>query len=93
MKGMKFSIILFVLFISCKSSFFAFDRPIPDYPDPMQQIVILKLSKQTPEYLIYKAIAIEERIPFFFKTNLHLTVGETVPFAQIVRRDSKYRYF
>lgn len=90
---MKFSIILFVLFISCKSSFFAFDRPIPDYPDPMQQIVILKLSKQTPEYSIYKARPVEEKIPFYFKTNLHLTVGSEVSYAQIVRGDSKYRYF
>jgi hypothetical protein len=90
---MKFSIILFVLFISCKSSFFAFERPLPFYGDPSQQILILKLSKQTPEYSIYKASAIEEKMPFFFKTNLQFTVGETVSYAQIVRRDSKYRYF
>jgi hypothetical protein len=90
---MKFSIILFVLFISCKSSFFAFDRPLPDYPDPMQQIVILKISKRTPEYSIYKASAIKEKIPFFFKTNLQLTVGEIVSYAYVVRGDSKYRYF
>lgn len=90
---MKFSVILFVLFISCKSSFFAFERPLPNYPDPRQKIKILKLSKQTPEYSIYKACAVEERIPFFFKTHLHLKVGETVSYAQVVKRDSNLRYF
>jgi hypothetical protein len=90
---MKFSIILFVFFVSCKSSFFAFERPLPNYSDPWQLIKILKLSKQTPDYLIYKACAVEEKIPFFFKTNQQLTVGTTVSYAQVVRGESTYRFF
>lgn len=81
-----------LLLIGCKSTFFALDHPLPDY-DANQKIIILKLSKQAPEYFIFKARAEDYRIPFYLKTAYKFTVGETVFYAQIAREQYKIKYF
>ena len=85
-------IILFVFLSSCKSSFFAYERPMPMY-SPEQEILIVKLSKSTPDYFIYKMRAIEERIPFYFKTEYSFVVGETIPYSKIMRVSQQFWYF
>ena len=88
---MRVLILLCLLLSSCKSSFFAYERQLPAY-EPDQRIEILKLARQEPEYYIFKARAVEYRIPFYFMTEDKFTVGEVVFFAKI-RGGTKMWYF
>ena len=87
---MKTFLFACILLVGCKSSFFTLDRRLPDY-EMDQRIEILKLSKETPEYYIFKARAEDYHIPFYMKTNYKYTVGEVVVYSHILKTNESVK--
>ena len=88
---MKKLIFILLLLTSCKSSFFTYERQLPAYPLDTK-IIVVKLTKQTPDYSIYKLRAVGDRIPFYYKTQYKFMIGSIVNFA-LIKSNDKTWYF